>query len=165
MEQNDIKRIIAENLSKGLPLSDIHKLLFDEHKVKITFMELRLLASELENIDWEKFSPKKAEPEKTPEEDAEPIDDECLEEDAEDSESPAENAGQVRGNTSLEVNKIARPGAILSGSVQFGSGASAEWVLDQLGRIALSNAKGKPDEQDIKEFQVELQKAVSGGGY
>lgn len=177
MEQNEIKKIVAEQLAKGVSLSDIHKMLFDEYKVKMTFMEFRLMASEIENIDWSK-SDAKTEPAKTSgptdkvdedngEEDEifdedEEIADEDEIEDAGQADTPASGEGdKIRGATTVEINKIARPGAVLSGSVNFGSGASADWVLDQLGRIALANAKGKPDEEDIKEFQIELQKAVS----
>ena len=63
----------------------------------------------------------------------------------------------------VEINKIARPGAVLSGSVKFASGASAQWVLDQFGRLMFENAKGKPTKEDLVEFQEELQKKVSGG--
>lgn len=177
MEQNEIKKIVAEQLAKGVSLSDIHKMLFDEYKVKMTFMEFRLMASEIENVDWSK-SDAKTEPAKTSEaaDEAAQNDDEEDEIFDEDEEIPDEEDGEdadqtgtsasgegekIRTSTTVEINKIARPGAVLSGSVNFGSGASADWVLDQLGRIALANAKGKPDEQDIKEFQIELQKAVS----
>jgi len=178
MEQNEIKKIIAEQLAKGISLSDIHKLLYNEHKVRMTFMDMRLMASEIESIDWSK-SDADAEAKAAPKVDNVEVpgdDEEVFDEDEEMPEEEMDNApsadgegssekdsGKLRGTTSVEVNKIARPGAVLSGSVKFGSGASAEWVLDQLGRIALTNAKGKPDEEDIKEFQAELQKAVSHG--
>lgn len=174
MDQNEIKKVIAEQLTKGVSLSDIHKMLFDEYKVRMTFMDLRLMASELESIDWSK-SDAKAEATEAPEaedsegqQDEEEIfdEDEDLPEEENDAdpseeETPSGEGEKIRTATTVEINKIARPGAVLSGSVNFGSGASAEWVLDQLGRIALTNAKGKPDEEDIKEFQLELQKAVS----
>ena len=56
-----------------------------------------------------------------------------------------------------------RPGAVASGSVKFASGVSAEWVIDQSGRLGLNNASGEPTEDDIKDFQKELQKALSKG--
>jgi len=174
MDQNEIKKIIAGQLAKGISLSDIHKMLFDEYKVRMTFMDFRIMVSEIESIDWSKsdakaeavVSPKAvAGDDKNNEEEIFDEDEEIPEEDIEDSvpsDGAASGEGEkIRGATTVEINKIARPGAVLSGSVNFGSGASAEWVLDQLGRIALTNAKGKPDENDIKEFQTELQKAVS----
>ena len=57
-----------------------------------------------------------------------------------------------------------RPGAAVSGTVKFGSGASGEWYLDQFGRLGFipDEGSGKPDQQDIQEFQVEVQKALGG---
>ncbi|OGV32453.1 MAG: hypothetical protein A2020_02040 [Lentisphaerae bacterium GWF2_45_14] len=171
MDQSNIKKIIAEQLTKGVSLSDIHKLLYDEHKIRMTFMDLRLMASEIENIDWSKSDTKATavssavDAEESIAEDETSLEDDEITEDDGGDALPGTDSGAEgpRGVTSVEVNKIARPGAVLSGSVNFGSGASAEWVLDQMGRIALTKAVGKPDEQDVKEFQVELQKAVSHG--
>jgi hypothetical protein len=77
--------------------------------------------------------------------------------DAADQAAPA----APRGKTTVELSKIARPGTAASGTVKFGSGVTAEWVIDQFGRLGLDKASGKPDEQDIREFQVELQKLFS----
>ena len=72
----------------------------------------------------------------------------------------AESSPALRGKTTVELSPLVRPGAIASGSVKFGSGASADWFLDQQGRLGLEKAKGQPDRQDIQEFQIELQKAL-----
>jgi len=71
-----------------------------------------------------------------------------------------EEKGVIQGKTTVEVSKVVRPGAVASGSVKFGSGVTAEWVLDQLGRLGLEKASGKPTQQDVKDFQVELQKLL-----
>jgi hypothetical protein len=51
--------------------------------------------------------------------------------------------------------------------VEFASGAKAEWFVDAMGRLALNPAPGsaKPTECDIQEFQVELQRKLTGGAY
>ena len=72
------------------------------------------------------------------------------------SEPPAGNA--PRGKTSVTLSPIQRPGFLASGSVTFGSGVTAEWFLDQTGRIGLENASGQPDREDIRDFQTELRK-------
>ena len=59
MEEKEILKIIAEHLEQGLTLNEIHKILSSEHSVKMTFMELRLLSADIENMDWSKFDPKK----------------------------------------------------------------------------------------------------------
>lgn len=71
-------------------------------------------------------------------------------------EPPAGNA--PRGKTSVTVSPIQRPGFLASGSVTFGSGVTAEWFLDQTGRLGLDNASGQPDREDIRDFQTELRK-------
>ena len=74
--------------------------------------------------------------------------------------APASDA--LRGATTVEISKVVRPGASLSGTVKFGSGASGEWYVDAYGRLGFNPDEGSsnPDQQDIQEFQVELQKAL-----
>lgn len=170
MNQNQIKAFIAEKVPEGYSLSKIQDML-KEQNVHITFMELRLLASEIEENVWKKTEKEEPAPEPAPaepiptEENAVPAEPADLPEEAAPAEAvPAENEnadGKVRGKTVVEVSKIARPGAVASGTVKFGSGVTAEWILDQMGRLGLDNPSGKPDQQDIQEFQVELQKAFS----
>ena len=65
------------------------------------------------------------------------------------------------GNTVVEVSPIARPGMAFSGSVKFASGSTADWYVDTYGRLGLENLVGdKPSQNDIEQFQVELNNAV-----
>ncbi len=145
MDQDKIKEIVIAELKKKTSLSDIQNLLDSEHGIKITFMELRILASELEEVIAEMAQEEAA---------AEAIDAEAEEDIAADEVEPGS------GTTVVEVSKLARPGAMMHGTVQFASGASAEWVLDQFGRLGLEKSEGQPTEDDIKEFQAELQKTL-----
>lgn len=151
MESIEIKKIVAEQLAKGVELSDIQTILNKEHNVNMTFLELRLLASELDQVDWGQFN--KEEEKK----DEKAGTDDDLAEDGEESSLDGD------GQTVVEVSKIARPGAVMSGSVKFASGASAEWVLDQFGRLGLEKSQGKPTPEDLEQFQTELQKQLTGG--
>lgn len=157
MTDDALKRFIAEKVGEGISLSHIQDLL-KEKNVKITFMELRLLASEIEEDLW-KDQEAKAEPEPAKENK-----DETLEKTAPsaspEAESPAD--GKLRGTTTVEVSPIVRPGAVMSGSVKFGSGVTADWFLDQSGRLGLEKASGQPDQQDVQEFQQELQRKLGG---
>ena len=171
MDQKQIKDFIAQKVPEGYSLSKIQDML-KEQGVHITFMELRLLASEIEEQVW-----KQTEKEETPPAAEEPApaagmpQDEVMEEDT----VPDEEADPVppadpqpgapaapRGKTVVELSKIARPGAAASGTVKFGSGVTAEWIIDQMGRLGLDKASGQPDRQDIREFQMELQKLFGG---
>ena len=173
MNQQQIKDFIAQKVPEGLSLSKIQDSL-KEQGVHITFMELRLLASEIEEKVW-----KQNEKDETPAGPAEQAAAAGPAEEPEENEpadpsgemvppppAPAEAAPQdapaaSRGKTVVELSKIARPGAAASGSVRFGSGVTAEWLIDQFGLLSLDNPSGKPDQQDIREFQIELQKLFS----
>jgi len=135
------KKLIAEKLNQGLSLAEVQKFLAAEHGVNITYLDLRMLAAELE-VDWQKHDPVKP---------AKP---------AEDSD-----ADSNLGKTVVSVSKVVRPGAAMSGDVQFASGAKAEWFLDTLGRLGLNPSPGssQPTEDDIQDFQLELQRKLGGG--
>jgi len=68
---------------------------------------------------------------------------------------------------SVEVERIASPGSIVSGTVTFSDGVSAVWSLDQLGRLALEPGKPgyTPSEQDLQAFQQELKSTLANRGF
>jgi hypothetical protein len=139
MDNMELKKFIAEQLNNGVALNDIQKIIVEKFKKKMTFLELRLLASELEGVEWKKQDPEPVVEEKKPETET------------------------TQGKTIVEMSKLTRPGIMASGSVTFASGVTAEWLIDQTGRLGLNNASGQPTEDDIKEFQVEIQKVISRG--
>ena len=175
MTHDEIKQFIADRTREGNNLSRIQDMLA-EQGVKMTFMELRLIASEIETSFWQKAEPA---PEPAPEEKAPaaPADAAQAEEDGfpgEDEagqippsepaqEAPARDAGEPapRGRTSVTVDQLQRPGFLATGTVTFGSGASGNWCLDQMGRVMFEKLNGKPDRIDIQEFQMELQRAFA----
>ena len=144
MDTTERDRIIAGLLAEGRSLSEVQKILETEYEIKITYMDLRLIAADLE-VNWEKQDAAKAE--ETPE-----VPDL--------SDVPAAGGGE----TVINLSKIVRPGAVLSGDVVFKSGAKAEWYIDQMGRLGLSQADGaeKPTEDDLVEFQEKLQQELQG---
>lgn len=142
----EIKKFMAEKIAENVSLSDIQTLVNEKFNTRMTFMDIRILASELE-VDW------RSEAEKNP-----PI------EEAKDPADAAnnENAANAPAKTTVELNKIVRPGALASGSVHFASGVYAEWYIDNSGRMGLDKVTGgKPTEQDIEDFQIEMQKIFS----
>lgn len=164
MTQEEIKSFIAEGIAQGLSLSKIQDALA-EKGTHVTYMEIRLLASEIETAQLEKLNkpkPKQEKPVPPPApQGLEEEDDEDLSAPEDDlAEDPASPAGQT-GKTTVELSPIAKPGTVANGSVKFGSGVTADWYLDQTGRLGLSNSTGKPTETDIMEFQDELQKLFS----
>ncbi len=140
----EIKRFMAQKLSEKESLSEIQKQLNEKFGTKMTYMEVRILASELEDVDWKVFDP--APPKK---------------EDEEDAEAEVVATDGVATGTVVEVSKLVRPGTALSGSVTFRSGSKADWYVDSYGRLGIENLQGaNPTEEDVREFQTELQKQL-----
>ena len=158
MDDMTIKRFVAQKLSEGVKLTDIQNMLVDELDCKMTFLELRLLAAELEDVDWSQFDPQEKKPqddEKTAENAAAGADsaDEAVSDMQDEAAAP-----QGEGKTVVELSRLTRPGAIAHGTVTFASGVTAEWLVDEMGRLGLDKVSGQPTENDIAEFQVELRK-------
>ncbi len=156
MDEMIIKQFVAKKLHEGVKLSDIQNMLAEELDCKMTFLDLRLMAAELEDVDWSKFDPseKKAEEPAAGAPAAEASENaEAVGEDAATETAPA-----AAGKTTVELSRLTRPGAMAHGTVNFGSGASAEWLIDEMGRLGLDKVNGQPTENDIAEFQVELRK-------
>ncbi|MBR6471364.1 MAG: hypothetical protein IKS83_06175 [Victivallales bacterium] len=172
---------IMECLDGGMSLSELQNQLAERFDLHLTYMELRMLTADLQ-VNWSKQDAKveasrpKTKPApaaattQVPEaKDASPYNegaDDFPEEGGNPEPSPAPSAegDALRGATTVEVSKVVRPGAAVSGTVKFGSGASGEWYLDQFGRLGFipDEGSGKPDQQDIQEFQTEIQKALGG---
>ena len=152
----EVKRFMAAKIAEGVNLSDVQKLVNQEFGLKLTYMDVRILASELDNIDWDANDPKaqelakekaRAEAEKKRQ--------------AEEGIEPEVEATPGDGRTVVEVSKLVRPGTALSGTVKFASGSTADWYVDSYGRLGIENLQGdKPTESDIMAFQDELKKAL-----
>lgn len=148
-----IKIFIAQELEKGSSLSDIQNMVNEKFSMKMTYMDIRIIASTLD-VDWRSLDPKaKTE---TP---AETADENSAGEDVL-PEAAAENT-VADSDTVVDVNPIARPGMMFSGSVKFASGSTADWYVDNMGRLGVENLVGdKPDQNDVEKFQIELDKVL-----
>jgi len=162
-ERNDF---IMEHLNKGDSLSDVQKMLVDEYKMKMTYFDLRMLASDL-RVDWhkqDKPEPEKPKEEKMPAPEDGAMDTEAGENFAEEDDAIPEEETEdaIGGSVSIEVSKLVRPGAAVSGDVVFPSGSKGAWYVDNMGRLGLDLAEGssKPTQKDIAAFQKELPKAL-----
>ena len=172
MTHDEIKAFIADRTREGHNLSKIQDMLA-EQGVKMTFMELRLIASEIETSFWQKADPA---PEPAPEaetpaqEDAsadtdnfppdEDAEGQLPPDDASAGDTPTADGGEPapRGRTTVTLDQVQRPGFMATGTVSFGSGAKGLWGLDQMGRLRVEPTEGKPDQLDIQDFQLELQR-------
>lgn len=148
MEKDKLKKVVADLVNQGTSLSEIQSILQTDYDYKITFFELRLLAAELENVDWSKQKADK-ETDQEREKEKEKIENEL---------KPNQGGS---GKTSIQMSNIKKPGSIANGSVTFASGVTADWSIDQMGRLSLENQSGEPTNEDLQEFQTELQNKLS----
>jgi hypothetical protein len=145
---------------EGAKISEVQNRLASEFSIKVTYMEARFLVDDL------KLTPKDPEPPKVvapPVAAASPLTTKPVPAD-EVNEIPAPAGG---GKVSVSVDQIARPGAVVSGKVNFSDGQIADWYLDQTGRLGVvPKQQGyKPSAADVQDFQLALQQEVAKLGY
>jgi len=112
---------VAAWINEGLKISDIQKRLETEFGLRITYLDVRLMVDDLKLKPKDPVLPPKPVPP------------------AEDEKPAAEPvpADALPGKVSVSVDQLTRAGALVSGKVKFSDGKSAEWVLDQTGRLGV----------------------------
>ncbi len=149
---------VTEWIAQGLKLSEIQSRLSSEFDLRLTYMDVRILVDDL------KLVPKDVEP-------AKPVDSVLTGAGAPPAGKPAAPGKQpapapAPGGVSVTVDQLARPGALVSGKVTFGDGKTAEWYLDQAGRLGLApQEKGyRPSNSDLQQVQAALENELSKMG-
>ena len=159
---------VAEWLAAGAGLAEIQRRISEEFGVDMTYLDVRLLVAELPQ-PAEPEPPKAEEPSAAPDagDDALPPED-ALEDDGLPPPAPeGDAAGQpAAGGLSVTVDPLAPPGAIACGGVTFSDGTSGKWMLDQMGRLALSGLPEgyRPSPEDGAQFQPKLLAALRAKG-
>jgi len=148
------RKKVVEWIGEGLKLSEIQNRLTSELKLKLTYMEVRMLVDDL------KVMPKDIDPPKPP------VTDEPA---AQQPESPAltpTSSTPAAGAVKVSVDQITRPGAMVSGKVVFSDGNAADWYLDQTGRLGLmpKDPGYRPPAADIQQFQAALEAELAKQG-
>jgi hypothetical protein len=148
------KAAVAGWIEAGASLSDVQKRLREEFQIALTYLDTRLLVDDL------KVTFKEPEPEPIPAEAAAlpPEEDEFL---------PPLPSAPGGGSVSVTIDQITKPSALISGRVTFSDGETADWLLDQMGRLSLNPSKlgYRPTEKDVLAFQMELQRLARSQGY
>jgi hypothetical protein len=151
MTNEERKPIVRQLLREGRTLSQIQDFLRNEKNDSITYLELRMLLTEMPDAKLpEKETPKPA-PAAAPTAPADL------------GTSPASSAAAATtGKLSISVDQMPAPGSMLSGYARFSSGAKAHWFLDELGRLGLEPelGSGKPTQADMQEFSTELRRML-----
>jgi hypothetical protein len=141
------RKQVAAWIAEGLKIGDIQKRMETQWGLRPTYLDVRLLVDDLKLTP--KDPPSTPPPHRTATTAVEP--------------PPADlPAGKVR----LTLDEITRAGAMVSGKVKFSDGKSADWYLDQMGRLGLAPAeKGyKPSAADLQDFQAALQSELERMG-
>jgi hypothetical protein len=143
------KRIVARWVEEGASLADVQRRLKDEHGVGLTYMDVRFLVDDLQL--QLKEQPKQSE--------------------AADRLAAAKQEGETErqagpsgGGVQVTMDAVTRASALASGKVTFSDGETADWMLDQTGRLGLNptNPGYRPTEADVMAFQRELQRVAQG---
>ncbi len=189
------KQAVAAWVAAGDNLAEIQRKLSEQFKLSMTYMDVRFLVDDLglvlksaapaadANADLSKARPAQPPPEKKGgllgrlKKAVGGGGDEAAETEApedEDADLPPEAADDLAGdlpgaagNVKVEVDRIVRPGAVVSGSVTFSDGMAGKWAMDQYGRLMLEmGRKGyQPSAADVQVFQRELSRALQRHGY
>ncbi|MDD2764304.1 MAG: hypothetical protein PHE83_10060 [Opitutaceae bacterium] len=72
-----------------------------------------------------------------------------------------------KGSVKVALDRVMRPGMVVSGSVTFSDGTSGKWAMDQYGRLLLETGKKgyQPSAADVQIFQRELSRQLQRQGY
>ncbi|MCB1226262.1 MAG: hypothetical protein KDK99_10660 [Verrucomicrobiales bacterium] len=151
---------------EGANLNAIQNRLKEEFGINLTYLDARLLMTDLNVRMQDKKKQEEAEKAAAPA-DGEDLDAEVI--DAEyDGEPPprpvldAETGEAAASTFTMEADTLTLPGALISGSATFSDGVQAKWMLDQMGRLSLkADQPGyQPPPADVPLFQQQLEKIL-----
>lgn len=140
-------------VQEGRSLADVQRLLREEFKISMTYMDVRFLIDDL---------------------DVALVDDADEDgEDAAEAAKPAEDAAAELvddgAGVVVDVDAVMRPGALVSGTVKFSDGKSLGWQLTASGQLGLvpdqDDAEYRPSAEDLQDFQVKLQDVLKKKGF
>ena len=154
------KARVAEWVGQGCTIAEVQSRLAAELGMRLTYMDVRFLIDDLKLKPKDIEPPKPAAPMVSPTAPA-------------GTAAPAANPSVVPepepgvSSVSVQVDQVAKPGALVSGRVRFSDGKSADWYLDQYGRLGLvPEEQGyRPPQPDVMEFQAQLQEQLGRLGY
>ena len=169
MKLSDVQnQKVVEWIQQGLKLSEIQGRLETEFGVIMTYMEVKFLLADLELRPKDQETPKGSTTlVGSPSVPAEVPPQTLSSASGQDLPSGTAMPAGVPGSVSVSVDALTKPGAVVSGQVVFSDNKTADWYLDQNGRLGLAPAeKGyKPSQMDVMAFQTELQTQLAKIGY
>lgn len=143
------KNQVAAWIAEGLKPSDVQSRLESEFGLRVTYMEVRFLMDDLKLTPKDPVVPEPPKPEE-PAAEALP------------EASPLADPNAPAAGVKVLVDKITRPGSVVSGHVTFSDGQVGEWYLDQMGRLGMvpPSPGYRPPDKDVAEFQIVLEQEL-----
>lgn len=163
------KSAIAQWTREGMSIADIQKRILAEFGQILTFMEARLLLVDLGATVKDRPAPVHTPTlQAAPKPGAAPGAGQPAA-GATDADWEAEDAGggAAGGGVTVALDRIMKPGSVVSGSVTFSDGVTAQWSLDTMGRLGLAASRPgyRPSPEDVQDFQLQLRDLLARQGY
>ncbi|MBT3191133.1 MAG: hypothetical protein HN341_01115 [Verrucomicrobia bacterium] len=156
MEFSDTQKdVIKQWVGEGCNLAEIQRRIASEFGKTMTYMDVRFLIVDLDVAIEE------------PEEKAPEVDDSTATATPASPEPPPPAPGDsLGGSVTVEIDRLMRPGALVSGSVVFSDGVTATWMLDQQGRLGIDPSQPgyRPSDADNEAFVQTLQAEIEKRG-
>ena len=153
---DDQKKAVTQWVKDGSTLSDIQRRLTEEFKLKLAYIDVRFLVIDLglslkeQNKSSSPVQDLSAPPPPLPGDDPAAFEPES-----------------APGGVKVELDRITRPGSMVSGTAVFSDGVKAHWALDQMGRLSLGADKKdyRPSAEDVQAFQQAITHELKKAGY
>ena len=142
--------MVKEWVAEGAQMADLQKRLKDDFGFNVTYMDTRFLSLDLA-LNFQ-----------VDEEESEGAND--IENPEAQEEVDLEPLVQDKETVTVTLDQVARPGAMVSGTVTFSDGMKALWLIDEMGRPSIDPDQPgyQPSEADLVTFQAELKGLLDG---
>lgn len=159
------KQKVSEWAAEGATLNDIQSRLKSELGLTLTYMDCRLLVTELGvSLKDKTVKPVATPPVETAVSQPEPEWDNLPEEEEEGAWPIQDTPAAVEGSVPfvIEADELTVPGMLVSGTTTFSDGTKGKWSLDEMGRLSLKTDKTgyQPPAADVPKFQQGLEKIL-----
>lgn len=149
------KSAVSGWIEAGRSLADVQRMILEEFKISMTYMDVRFLVDDLDISVVEPVSEEEA----ASAEEAKPA-----------ADADAELVDEAKGaSVNVDVDAIMRPGSLVSGTVKFSDGQSLGWQLSANGQLGLipdeNNPEYRPGPEDLEQFQIQLQDVLKKKGF
>ncbi|PXA03081.1 hypothetical protein DDZ13_13505 [Coraliomargarita sinensis] len=149
------KSAVVEWVQEARSIADIQRLLLDEFKISMTYMDVRFL---VDDLDVPMVEPETEEGDSSAEAAKPAADAELVDE-----------GGASAGGVSVDVDAVMRPGSLVSGTANFSDGKSLGWQLSASGQLGLipdeDDPEYRPAAADLEQFQSQLQEVLQQKGF